>query len=185
MEFRMAKNGLRKMDKEEVIRWKNNEDKPLPTIEEKSGYHGNLNALKHGIFASRILSGEEKELFDVVIQKLYGDFQFNKSSDYLQVELIGIYSVKLMRAQVAGDADTSEKLDRMIRAHMRDLKATKISREGEQPIQPQTSPAEWASALLDKAAEVTERNKATKSGSGKKPKKIADNTEAPESEASE
>ncbi len=54
MDFRMAKTGLKKVDKEEVIRWKNNEGKPLPTIEEKSGYHGNLNALKHGIFASRI-----------------------------------------------------------------------------------------------------------------------------------
>ena len=180
----MAKKSLNVKDKEEILRWRNNEGKPIPTVEEKTGYHGNINAIKHGIFASRILSGEEKELFDAIIQKLYGDFQFNKSSDYLQVELIGIYSVKLMRAQVAGDADTSEKLDRMIRAHMRDLKATKISREGEQPIQHQTSPAEWASALLDKAAEVTERNKAAKSGFGKKPKKIADNTEAPESEAS-
>lgn len=181
----MAKKSLNVKDKEEILRWRNNEGKPIPTVEEKTGYHGNINAIKHGIFASRILSGEEKELFDAIIHKLYGDFQFNKSSDYLQVELIGIYSVKLMRAQVAGDADTSEKLDRMIRAHMRDLKATKISREGEQPAQPQTSPAEWASALLDKAAEVTERNKASKSGSGKKSKKIADNTEVPESEASE
>jgi len=55
------------------------------------------------------------------VEKLYGDFQFNKSSDFLQVELIGVYSVKLMRAQMAGDTDAAERLDRMIRAHMREL----------------------------------------------------------------
>ena len=45
-------------------------------------------------------------------------------------ELVGVYSVKLVRAQIEGNTDAAEKLDRMIRCHMKDLKTTKIAREG-------------------------------------------------------
>jgi hypothetical protein len=62
----------------------------------------------------------------------------------------------------------------MIRCHMKDLKTTKIAREGEEPKGSQTSPAEWASALLEKVSEAA----AQKSASVKKPKKISDNTGA-------
>ena len=48
----------------------------------------------------------------------------NKSSDFLQVELVGVYSVKLVRAQIEGNTDAAEKLDRMIRCHMKDLKTS-------------------------------------------------------------
>ena len=72
-------------------------------------------------------------MFDVIIERLHHDFQFNKSSDFLQVELVGVYSVKLVRAQMEGNADAAEKLDRMIRCHMKDQKTTKIAREGEEP----------------------------------------------------
>ncbi len=90
----------------------------------------------------------------------------------------------------------AESLDRMIRCHMKDLKTTKIAREGEEPKGPQTSPAEWASALLEKVSEAaakkiasvtwsTGRTKRATKGSPKgakqdaerkKPKKSADNT---------
>lgn len=135
---------------------------------------GNKNRLKHGIFADRCLNEDEKIMFDSLIDKLYLDFQFNKSSDFLQVELVGIYSVKLVRAQVEGNTDAAEKLDRMIRCHMKDLKTTKIAREGEEPKGSQTSPAEWASALLEKVSEAA----AQKTASVKKPKKSSDNTRA-------
>jgi len=172
-------------EQKDFIRWQQSAAQIEEKTKEKSKHHGNISALKHGIFASRILTPEEKELFDILVEKLYGDFQFNKSSDFLQVELIGVYSVKLMRAQMAGDTDAAERLDRMIRAHMRELKTTKIAREGEQPQQSQTSPAEWASALLDKAAEVTEKTQSKKTASKKKPETIADNTGEPEEGASE
>jgi len=93
-------------------------------------------------------------MFDAIIDRLNQDFEFNKSSDFLQVELVGVYSVKLVRAQIEGNTDAAEKLDRMIRCHMKDLKTTKIAREGEEPKGPQTSPAEWAAALLEKVAEA-------------------------------
>jgi len=159
---------------------------------------GNLQTLKHGIFADRCLTPEEKVMFDSIIEKLHEDFQFNKSSDFLQVELVGIYSVKLVRAQIEGNTQAAESLDRMIRCHMKDLKTTKIAREGEEPKGPQTSPAEWASALLEKVSEAavqktasvtrsTGRAERATKGSPKgaeqdaerkKPKKSSDNTRA-------
>ena len=180
----MAKKGLTEIENKDMARWHQNVAPASKETIEQSKKNGNLNALKHGLFANRILAPEEKVLFDTLIEKLYDDFQFNKSSDFLQVELVGVYSVKLMRAQMEGNADASERLDRMIRAHMRELKTTKISREGEQPLEAQTSPAEWASALLDKAAEVTDRQQ-KKGSDRKKPKTISDNTESEEEEPAE
>ena len=135
---------------------------------------GNLNGIRHGIFANRFLSEEEKPLFESIIGQLYQDFVFNKSSDFMQVELVAVYFLKLGRAQEAGDWDAAERLDRMIRCHMRDLKTTKIAREGEQPKGPETTPAEWAAELV---ARLKGDGKAPAgSGSGKNRKKIADNT---------
>ncbi|MHB1000780.1 MAG: hypothetical protein ACYC27_16180 [Armatimonadota bacterium] len=122
---------------------------------------GNLNALKHGIYADRFLSPDEKKLFDVIIEQLHDDFVFNKSSDFLQVELVGVYFVKLGRAQEAGDHDAAERLDRMIRCHLKDLKTTKITREGTEPKLPETTPAEWATALLEQYAESEKKSKGT------------------------
>ncbi len=122
---------------------------------------GNTNALKHGVYADRFLSTEEKPLFDAIIEQLHQDFVFNKSSDFMQVELVAVYFLKLGRAQEAGDWDAAERLDRMIRCHLKDLKATKIAREGDEPKGPETTPAEWATALLEKLAE------AEKNGRGK------------------
>jgi hypothetical protein len=50
---------------------------------------------------------------------------------------------------------------------MKDLKTTKIAREGEEPKGPQTSPAEWAAALLEKVAEAANAP-ATKTSGRKK-----------------
>ncbi|MCL4553267.1 MAG: hypothetical protein M1305_06945 [Candidatus Marsarchaeota archaeon] len=118
---------------------------------------GNTNTLKHGIYADRFLSPDEKKIFDAIIEQLQDDFVFNKSSDFLQVELVGVYFVKLGRAQEAGDHDAAEKLDRMIRCHLKDLKTTKITREGTEPKLPETTPAEWATALLEKLAEAEKK----------------------------
>jgi hypothetical protein len=134
---------------EELDQWRRNSGK-----KRKHGAQpGNTNNLKHGIFANRFLSPEEKPLFDVIINKLHEDFVFNKSSDFIQVELVAVYFLKLGRAQEAGDWDAAERLDRMIRCHMKDLKTTKLSREGSEPTQPETTPAEWATALLEKLKE--------------------------------
>jgi len=117
------------------------------------GTEGNTNSLQHGIYANRFLSDEERSLFDALIAKLRADFKFNESSDFIQVELVAIYFLKLGRAQEAGDWDAAQKIDQMLRCHLKDLKATKIAREGEEPKGPETTPAEWASALLQRWTE--------------------------------
>jgi hypothetical protein len=166
-----------KSDKENLDRWHRNQGKTKPPKNRGGAMEGNKNRLKHGIFADRCLTPEEKQMFDVLIEQLHQDFQFNKSSDFIQVELVGVYSVKLVRAQMAGNTQAAESLDRMIRCHMKDLKTTKVAREGEAPKGSKTSPSEWAAALIEKVAEVAEKKPAKKT-SRKKPKKSSDNTKA-------
>jgi len=140
---------LSKKDTTHLDRWQRNSG-----AERKHGPpEGNLNSMRHGIYANRFLAEDEKPLFETIIAQLYQDFVFNKSSDFMQVELVAVYFLKLGRAQEAGDWDAAEKLDRMIRCHLKDLKATKIAREGEAVKGPETTPAEWATALLEKLAE--------------------------------
>lgn len=137
-------------DKEGSSRWRRNSG----ATSKGGAPKGNSNALKHGIYADRFLSAEEKPLFDAIITQLHEDFVFNKSSDFMQVELVAVYFLKLGRAQEAGDWDAAERLDRMIRCHLKDLKTTKITREGVEPKGPETTPAEWATALLEKLADA-------------------------------
>ncbi|MHB9037065.1 MAG: hypothetical protein ACYC64_10375 [Armatimonadota bacterium] len=115
---------------------------------------GNTNALKHGVYADRFLAPEERPVFDAIIAGLREDFTFNNSSDSLQLELLATCYLRFARALDAGDAEAVERFDRMIRAHLKDLKATKIAREGDEPRACETTPAEWATALLEKLAEA-------------------------------
>jgi len=166
-----------KRDLEVIDRWHRNQGvTKMPDKKMDKSREGNLNRLKHGIFADRMLEEDERGMFDAVIEKLHLDFQFNKSSDFIQVELIGVYMVKLARAEAGGNESAADSLDRRIRAHMRDLKTTKMAREGEEAKGSQTTPADWASELLKKGAEkiVEEQQALTKSS--KKPKKSADKT---------
>ncbi len=144
---------VNKKDQQNLDRWHGAEGIAEPP-KRVGAPQSNLNPMTHGIWANQCLDDSERELFREIIERLWNDFVFNKSSDFLQVELVAVYSVKLVRAQINGDMDAAEKLDRMIRCHLKDLKATKIAREGDTPTGPQTTPAEWATALLEKLAEA-------------------------------
>ena len=154
-----VENKIGKQDAGQLDRWHRNaasEQEVRSSAKARVGsgaLPGNQNSLRHGIYADRFLSPEERPLFETIIGQLYQDFVFNKSSDFMQVELVAVYFLKLGRAQESGDWDAAEKLDRMIRCHLKDLKATKIAREGEASRGPETTPAEWATALLEKLAE--------------------------------
>ena len=158
-----AKPRIGKRDTAQLDRWHRNvvseqEVRKAATARTgKGALPGNQNSLVHGIYADRFLSPEERPLFETIIGQLYQDFVFNKSSDFMQVELVAVYFLKLGRAQEAGDWEAAERLDRMIRCHLKDLKATKIAREGDIPTGPQTTPAEWATALLEKVAASREK----------------------------
>jgi len=108
-------------DKDGMARWHRNTEKQRNSGAPK----GNSNALKHGVYADRFLTPEERPLFDAIIEQLHQDFVFNKSSDFIQVELVAVYFLKLGRAQEAGDWDAAERLDRMIRS--RACRATNYS----------------------------------------------------------
>ncbi len=149
--------GLNEKDKQHLDRWHRAEGTAKPP-KRTSAPENNLNPMTHGIWANQCLNDEERELFREILQRLWNDFEFNKSSNFLQVELVAVYSVKIVMAQINGDMDASEKLDRMIRCLLKDLKATKIAREGEAGSGPETTPAEWATALLEKLAEAQKTN---------------------------
>ena len=80
---------LNRRDTEDLERWHQNEGKASPP-RKRGGQPGNLNPKTHGIFASRCLDKEERALFREVIDRLYSDFEFNRSSDFIQIEFIAI-----------------------------------------------------------------------------------------------
>jgi hypothetical protein len=155
-----------KSDAQELDKWVRNEK-----VREKGrgAPEGNLRGMEHGIYASRFLAEDEKKIFDKIIAQLDKDFVFNKSSDFMQVELVAVYFIKLSRAQEEGNWDAAERLDRMIRCHLKDLKTTKITREGEATAKRSATPAQWASALVKKLAD--EKNPEGKPARGRKRKK--------------
>jgi len=141
---------MSKENKESLDCWRRSEGEAQPKRGPGAPV-GNLNPMRHGIFANRCLDDEERALFREVIDSLYQDFTFNRSSDFIQIEFIGINTVKYMRAVAEGNMDAAQKLDAMIRANMKDVKMTKIAREGDQPKAQQTTPADWAADLLKKS----------------------------------
>ena len=82
-------------------------------------------ALKHGIYADRFLKPDEKPVFDSIIAHLQGEFELNRSSDFIQIELVAVFLMRLGRAYETGDWDAVEKLDRMVRCHLKDLRTAK------------------------------------------------------------
>ena len=107
------------------------------------------NALKHGAYAARILNGDEQSLFRDVLARIHEDFFLNDSSDQVAAQSLALAYVQFLRAMEAGNAQAAETFDRIVRSHLKDLKATKIVREGDTSDHPNTSPAEWATALLE------------------------------------
>ena len=116
--------------------------------------HGNTIAqLQHGVLANSLLSQQERELFYALIARFQADYALNQSADFMQAELVILYFLQVGRAMRAKDWENAERLDRMLRGHLRDMKATKRAREGDAaPAATSPSPAEWATALLERVA---------------------------------
>ncbi|MDY7029889.1 MAG: hypothetical protein SVR04_16480, partial [Spirochaetota bacterium] len=87
-----AQDRIGKHDAGQLKRWHRNaapEQEVRKTAKARTGSGaapGNQNSLRHGIYADRFLSPEERPLFEAIIGQLYQDFVFNKSSDFMQVE---------------------------------------------------------------------------------------------------
>jgi len=128
---------------------------------------GHQNGRKHGVYVTNFLNDEERRSFEAILARLQNDFEFNESSDLIQAELVAIYFLRLDRAQALGDFDAAAKIDGLIRAHFKDLKTTKLAREGDQPKKAEGTPADWATKVLEKARLNRKKGKAaqvTKNG---------------------
>lgn len=110
-----------------------------------------MNNMKHGIYASRFLTPEEQEIFETMIDRFHEEYALNDSADFMQLELVCLYYTQMGRAIALEDWETAERLDRMMRRHLADLKATKRTREGEAtPGAQGMSATDWASQLLQR-----------------------------------
>jgi hypothetical protein len=132
--------------------------------------------LVHGIFANRIFGAEELALFTVMIEIFREETTFNGSGDMVQLELLCIYCLKITRALMAEQWDAVERLDRMIRLHMADLKLTRKMREGDQPADGVPNPLDYAMDLVERArqrlAERAQEDAAGDAGGEKTPETV-------------
>jgi len=108
---------------------------------------GNLNAMTHGAYVKRVLTEEEQRIHDGFIARIHADFTLNDSSDEIAVEMAAISYIQFLRAQKAGKEDAANVQARIVRESLKDLKATKITREGDGK-ELTTTPAQWAAELL-------------------------------------
>ena len=107
---------------------------------------GNLSGLKHGAYVRKLLTDEEKEIFDVLLEGIRRDFDLNESTDQAQAAMAAFYYAK-WHCAVLGNADAAVgNYDVLFRKQIECLKATRAQRDT--AAAPQTTPAEWAVALL-------------------------------------
>jgi len=116
---------------------------------DRSTKAGNLNRLKDGIFSSRLLTAREREIFYDLIGRLTHDYPPTTVVDQSEIELVALLFIQIGRALAANDIPAIKKLDTMLRGHLRLLNATKLAREGHQPLSPIGTPDAWAQYLLD------------------------------------
>ncbi len=128
--------------------------------------------LSHGIFANRIFGSEEMALFSAMVEIFREETAFNGSGDMVQLELFCIYCLKITRALMAEQWDAVERLDRMIRSHMADLKLTKKTREGDGPASGTPSPLEYAMQLVERARQRQQELAAGDGASAKTPETV-------------
>ncbi|HOZ49559.1 MAG TPA: hypothetical protein PK468_23350 [Candidatus Hydrogenedentes bacterium] len=136
---------------------------------------GNKFGYKHGAYASAFVLPEEKEQFLALRLEIARDFKNETGPDTAMLDAAALLFMRHGRAVVAGEQDLANKTMASILAMLDRLKATKVSREGDKPSHGETTPAEWASALL-----------ADKSGASQKnADKTSDNTGIAESDTPE
>jgi hypothetical protein len=136
---------------------------------------GNLNRLVHGAYAARVLNDEERRIHAAFLALIRQDFELNASSDEVQAQMAAVAFLQYLRAQRANKEAAAASQARIVRNCLRDLRATKSTRErGGVPLN--TTPAEWAAALVGKLREA-EKGRTPKAG-GEKTK--ARPTQAPE-----
>jgi len=119
------------------------------------GQPGNLNALKHGAYVKKLLTDEEKAIFEFALESIHNDFDLNQSTDMMQASMAAFYFTK-WHCAVMGNADAAiGNFDVLFRKQLEALKATRVQRDTN--TGPGTTPAEWAVALLARVKESKEK----------------------------
>lgn len=119
------------------------------------GQPGNLNALKHGAYVKKMLTDEEKAIFEDALAAIHRDFDLNESTDLMQASMAAFYYAK-WHCAVLGNANAAiGEFDVLFRKQLECLKTTRVQREVN--IGPTTTPAEWAVALLARVREAKEK----------------------------
>ena len=121
------------------------------------GQPGNLNPLKHGAYVKKMLTDEEKAIFEDILAAIHRDFDLNESTDLAQATMAAFYYTKWHRAAAGGSDSAVAMFDGLIRKQLESLKVTRAQRE------PETNscgtPAEWAVALLERVREAKRKGK--------------------------
>ena len=111
------------------------------------GQPGNLNPLKHGAYVKKMLTDEEKAIFEDILAAIHRDFELNESTDLAQAAMAAFYYAK-WHCAVLGNANAAiGEFDVLFRKQLECLKTTRAQRDTGGG--PQTTPAEWAVALLE------------------------------------
>jgi len=108
----------------------------------------------------RVLDEQEQEIYDAFVKALRRDFQLNESSDEVSAQMAAMAFVQYERAIKLGNAKAADIYDTMVLRHLKSMKATKISREGEKTTRLKTTPAEWAAALIKEVRAAKEERPA-------------------------
>ncbi len=111
------------------------------------GQPKNLNGMTHGAYVKRLLDDQDKELFEQTLEAIRRDFDLNDSTDQIQAAMAAFYFTRWYRA-IEGKADAAiGNFDVLLRKQLESLKTTRAQRDTGGG--PQTTPAEWAVALLE------------------------------------
>jgi len=109
-----------------------------------------LNALKHGIYAERLLGDDERLVFDDLMGSLRADFDLSDASALAEARALAMAHIQFLRALAAGDAAVARRFSRAALRHASRLKGevpkakAMRARHRSGP-----SPGEWMKALLE------------------------------------
>jgi len=143
---------------------------------------GNKLAYKHGAYSAAFVQSEEKEQFLALRHEIARDFKNETGPDTAMLDAAALLFMRHGRAVVAGEQDLANKTMASILAMLDRLKATKVSREGDKPVHRETTPAEWASALL---AKDPKKKASPQNAAAENAEKRSDNTEDTEFDSPE
>ena len=112
--------------------------------------HHFVNKMQHGVLTNALLTEDERVIFYAMIERFEAEYDLNTSADFISTELICLLIVLAARAVKAQDWEAYGKIDSSMRSHLREMKASKRGREGEENKTVQQSPAEWAAELVQR-----------------------------------